>query len=137
MCYDQHAIKIVLRLILVSLYYITLTTRIKNGTVFIFTSRSCKIDNIKKDLQGPTPCSCEEGIIYSINVAIANLTLPTFSVFTLDDYTIISTHWKKYKWRFENLVISLNVTDDNQKKALFLNYIGEEAYDWQKFEHSS
>ena len=49
-------------------------------------------------------------------------------MFTLDDYTTISTRWKKYKRRFENLVIALNVTDDRQKKALLLNYIGEEAY---------
>ena len=62
-------------------------------------------------------------------MAIANLTLPSFSVFTLDDYTTISTPWKKYKRRFENLIIALNVTDDKQKKALLLNYIGEEAYE--------
>ena len=34
----------------------------------------------------------------------------------------------KYKRKFENLVVALNVTDDRQKKALLLNYIGEEAY---------
>ena len=62
-------------------------------------------------------------------MAIANLTLPSFSVFTLDDYTSISTRWKKYKWRFENLVIALNLTDDRQKKALSFNNIGEEAYE--------
>ena len=62
-------------------------------------------------------------------MAIANLTLPSFPVFPLDDYTTISTLWKKYKRRFENLVIALSVTDDRQKKALFLNYIGEEAYE--------
>ena len=28
-----------------------------------------------------------------------------------------------------NLVIALNITDDKQKKALLLNYIGEEAYE--------
>ena len=128
-CYDQHVIKIVLTLIVVSLYYIKLATTIKNGTVFIFTSSSCNIDNIKKDLQGLTSCLCKGGIIYSITVAIVSLTLATFSVFTLDDYTIISTYWKKYKWRFENLVIAVNVRDDNQKKALLLNYIGEEAYE--------
>ena len=50
-------------------------------------------------------------------------------MFTLDDYTTISTRWKKYKRRFENLAIALNVTDDRQKKALSLDYIGEEAYE--------
>ena len=32
--------------------------------------------------------------------------------------------------RFENLVIALSVTKDNQKKALLLNYTGEEAYEF-------
>ena len=62
-------------------------------------------------------------------MAFTDLTLPSFPVFTLNDYITISTHWKKYKRRFENLVIALNVTDDRQKKALLLNYIGEEAYE--------
>ena len=61
-------------------------------------------------------------------MAITNLTLLSFPVFTLDDYTTISACWKKYKRRFENLVVALNVTDDRQKKALLLHYIGEEAY---------
>ena len=61
-------------------------------------------------------------------MAIANLTLRSFPVFTLDDYTTISTRWKNYKRRFENLVVALNVTDDSPNKALLLNYIGEEAY---------
>ena len=50
-------------------------------------------------------------------------------MFTLDDYTTISTRWKNYKRRFENLIVALNVTDDRQKKALLLNYTGEEAYE--------
>ena len=31
--------------------------------------------------------------------------------------------------RFENLVLALNVQDGAQKKALLLNYLGDEAYD--------
>ena len=50
-------------------------------------------------------------------------------MFTLDDYTTISTRWKNYKRRFEKLIVALNVTDDRQKKALLLNYTGEEAYE--------
>ena len=81
-CYDQYTIKIVLRLILVSLYKITLAMRIKKSTLFIGTSRSGAIKNIdrKKRL---TLCLCEEGIIYSVNMAIANSTLPSFPLFTL------------------------------------------------------
>ena len=48
MCYDQYAIKIVLTLILVSLYTITLATRIKKGTLFIFTSQSCTMNKQNK-----------------------------------------------------------------------------------------
>ena len=62
-------------------------------------------------------------------MAIAYLTLPSFPVFTFNDYTTISTCWKKQKRKFENLVIALNVTDDKQKKPLLLNQIGEEAYE--------
>ena len=65
-------------------------------------------------------------------MAIPNLTLPPFPVFTLDDYRTISTRWKKYKRWFENLVVALNVTDDRQKKSLLLNDIGEEAYEVYK-----
>ena len=35
---------------------------------------------------------------------------------------------KKYKKRFENLVLAVNVQDGAQKKALLLNYLGDEAY---------
>ena len=41
---------------------------------------------------------------------------------------MIIQQFLKYKRKFENLVNALNVTDDRQKKALLLNYIGEEAY---------
>ena len=47
----------------------------------------------------------------------------------MDDYTTVSTRWEKYKKRFLNLCVALNVKEDTQKLALFLNYIGEEAYD--------
>ena len=41
---------------------------------------------------------------------------------------MIIQQFLKYKRKFENLVVALNVTDDRQKKTLLLNYIGEEAY---------
>ena len=65
-CYDQYTVKIVLTLILVSLYIITLATRIKNGTLFIFSSWSCAIENInnnKKNFKRFILCLCEEMII--------------------------------------------------------------------------
>ena len=60
-------------------------------------------------------------------MAISNLALPAFPQFSLDECTI-STRWIKYKKRFENLVLALNVQDGAQKKALLLNYLGDEAY---------
>ena len=81
---------------------------IKKGTLFIFTSRSCTIENINnnnKNFKCLALCLFEEGIIYRVNMAIANLTLPSCPVFTLDYYTTVSTHWKKYKWRFENWLL--------------------------------
>ena len=62
-------------------------------------------------------------------MAISNLALPAFSQFSLDECSTISTRWIKYKKRFENLVLALNVQDGAQKKALLLNYLGDEAYD--------
>ena len=55
--------------------------------------------------------------------------LPAFPPFSLDEYSTISTRWRKYIKRFENLVLALNVQDGAQKKALLLNYLGDEAYD--------
>lgn len=62
-------------------------------------------------------------------MAISTLNLPTFPKFDTDDFTTISTRWEKYKKRFLNLCVALNVEEDKQKLALLLNYIGEEAYD--------
>ena len=62
-------------------------------------------------------------------MATSNLMLPAFPPFSLDEYSTISTRWRKYVKRFENLVLALNVQDGAQKKALLLNYLGDEAYD--------
>ena len=61
-------------------------------------------------------------------MAISNLTLPAFPPFSLDEYSTISTRWRKYEKRFENLVLTLNVQDGAQKKALLLNYLGDEKH---------
>ena len=62
-------------------------------------------------------------------MAVANLNIPTFPSFDLDDHTTTATRWEKYKKRFLNLCVALNVQDDKQKLALLLNYVGEELYD--------
>ena len=61
-------------------------------------------------------------------MAIINFKLPAFLSFSLEEYSTLSTRWKKYKKRFQNLVLPLNVQDSIQKKALLLNYLGDEAY---------
>ena len=62
-------------------------------------------------------------------MVISTFTLPAFPPFSLDEYSMISTPWRKYKKRFENLVLAFNVQDGVQKKALLLNYLVDEAYD--------
>ena len=65
-------------------------------------------------------------------MATSNLMLPAFPPFSLDEYSTISTRWRKYKKYFENLVFALNVQDGTQKKALLLNYLGDQACDIYK-----
>ena len=56
------------------------------------------------------------------------LTLTCIPKFDLDEFTTVGSRWTKYKNRFANLYVSLNITDNKQKLALLLRYIGEEAY---------
>ena len=37
------------------------------------------------------------------------LNIPSFPTFDLDDQTIIVTRWEKYKKRFSNLCVTLNI----------------------------
>ena len=60
---------------------------------------------------------------------VSSLHIPAFPSFSLDETTAIATRLVKCKKRFENLLIALNVTNDSQKLALLLNYVGEECYD--------
>ena len=61
-------------------------------------------------------------------MAVANLNIPPFPKFDLDDHHTISIRWEKYKKRFSNLCTALNITNEPQKLALFLNYAEEELY---------
>ena len=47
-------------------------------------------------------------------MAISALTLPAFSPFSLDEYSAISASWRKYKKRFENLVLALNAKGEER-----------------------
>ena len=59
----------------------------------------------------------------------AKITLPIFEKFSIDETTTIASRWAKYKLRFGNLCKSIGVTDDGQKLAMLLHYIGEEVFD--------
>ena len=61
--------------------------------------------------------------------AASSLHIPAFPSFSLNETTTITTRWEKYKKRFEDLLLVLNVTNDSQKLVLLLNYVGEKCYD--------
>ena len=53
-----------------------------------------------------------------------------FLPFTIQsDEGTAGTRWKKWLNKFENFLLVCNVTDDKRKKAMFLHYIGDEAYE--------
>ena len=58
--------------------------------------------------------------------AVSSLHIPAFPSFSLDKTTTVATQWVKYKKRFENLLIALNVAKDSQKLVLLFNYVVEE-----------
>jgi hypothetical protein len=62
-------------------------------------------------------------------MAVRNINLPNFPTFDITETSTVATRWKKYKKRFNLLCDALTVTDDKQKIAMFLNYVGEEVYD--------
>ena len=63
------------------------------------------------------------------NMAVKNLNLPSFPNFDLGEVDTISPRWKKYKQRFELLCTAIGVTEEKQKLAMFLTYVGDETYD--------
>jgi len=46
-----------------------------------------------------------------------------------DDPTSVAQRWKRWSYRFDNLMTAMNVTDNNRKKALLLHLAGEAVYD--------
>ena len=54
----------------------------------------------------------------------------TFSPFTIDaDEGNAGARWKKWLDKFENFLLVCNIEEDKRKKAMFLHYIGDEAYE--------
>ena len=69
-----------------------------------------------------TPTSTE-------SAAAVNVSLPAFPQFDVEEFSTVAVRWTKYKKRFENLCIALNVSNDRQKLAMLMNYAGERVND--------
>jgi len=54
--------------------------------------------------------------------------LPQFPPFNVHAEGSTSTRWKKWKDRLDNLLVAMNITNANRKKALLLHYAGEEVH---------
>lgn len=65
----------------------------------------------------------------STEPAAVNVSLPTFPQFDVEEFSTVAIRWTKYKKRFENLCIALNVSNDRQKLAMLMNYAGERVND--------
>ena len=56
--------------------------------------------------------------------------LPPFPPFNVeDDPTATGQRWTKWKKRFENFLLAMNIEDETRKRALLLHYIGSSAFD--------
>lgn len=65
----------------------------------------------------------------STEAPAVTVALPVFPPFDVEEFSTIATRWTKYKKRFQNLCIAMNVVNDKQKLAMFLNYVGERVND--------
>ena len=56
--------------------------------------------------------------------------IPPFPSFNVnDDPTTTGQRWKKWKKRFENFLLAMDIDDPTRKRALLLHYIGPSAFD--------
>ena len=56
--------------------------------------------------------------------------LTPFSPFKVrEDELLAGTRWMKWITKYENLVIGMDITADQRKKALWIHYGGDEVYD--------
>lgn len=65
-------------------------------------------------------------VLQEYRMAVTTLNLPAFPIF---DVTEVTTRWKKYKRKFEILCTALAVTDEKQKLAMLLNYVGDDTFE--------
>ena len=62
-------------------------------------------------------------------MAVVNLNLPQFPIFETDEVSSIPSRWKKYKQRFALLCTAIGVTDNKQKLAMLLTFVGDSTYE--------
>jgi hypothetical protein len=56
--------------------------------------------------------------------------LPPFPPFNVeDDPTATGQRWTKWKKRFENFLLAMDIDDETCKRALLLHYFGSSAFD--------
>jgi hypothetical protein len=56
--------------------------------------------------------------------------IPPFTSFDIETDKFSAAHrWNKWVGRLENLLVGLNITNDERKRALLLHYAGERVYD--------
>ena len=55
--------------------------------------------------------------------------MPAFPIFDVTERTTVAPRWKKYKRKFEILCEALAVTEDKQRVAMLLNYVGDDTFE--------
>ena len=66
------------------------------------------------------------------------MNLPLFPSFDYDaDKSNTGPRWEKWVGRLENLLVGMNITNGDRKRALLLHYAGERAYDIYDAEKST
>ena len=66
------------------------------------------------------------------------MNLPLFPSFDYDaDKSNAGPRWEKWVGRLENLLVGMNITNGDRKRALLLHYAGERVYDIYDAEKST
>lgn len=61
---------------------------------------------------------------------MASANLPSFPVFDVHgEPSSVGSRWTKWRNRFDNFLVALNIDDDKRKKAMLLHYAGPDVYD--------
>ena len=69
----------------------------------------------------------EDQTVFTRAMASSLSPFPSFNI--EDDPTATGQRWTKWKKRFENFLLAMNIEDATRKRALLLHYIGSSAFD--------